>query len=141
MDGALVGTLGIALSFQEKSVNEFLQEILKITSILNICIKHELMIRLITQIMHLNSVQKGLKLENQFFDYGHVVFSYREAQCLHYFLNHYSAQKTSEKLFISPKKVEFHLAKIKEKLNCYDTYQITQLAVNYGFIDLMFMRF
>lgn len=141
MDGALVGTLGIALSFQEKSVNEFLQEILKITSILNICIKHELMIRLITQIMHLNSVQKGLKLENQFFDYGHVVCSYREAQCLHYFLNHYSAQKTSEKLFISPKTVEFHLAKIKEKLNCYDTYQITQLAVNYGFIDLMFMRF
>lgn len=79
--------------------------------------------------------------KEQFFDYGRVVFSYREAQCLHYFLHHYSAQKTSEKVFISKKTVEFHLSRIKEKLSCHDSSQITKLAVDYGFIDLLFMKF
>ncbi|MBA3537800.1 MAG: PAS domain-containing protein [Tatlockia sp.] len=78
---------------------------------------------------------------SKFFNYGKVVFSYREAQCLHYFLNHYSAQKASEKLFISPKTVESHLVKIKKKLNCYDTSQISKLAIEHGFIELMFMKF
>lgn len=75
------------------------------------------------------------------FDYGKVVFTYREAQCLHYFLHHYSAKKTGDKIYISQKTVEFHLAKIKCKLGCKESSQIIKLALQYGFIDLMFMQF
>lgn len=139
--GTVTGTFGVSISVEEKTFNEFFQEMLTITRALKLILEPELIVRFITQTMHLYASQKEAKLENRLFDYGHVVFSFREAQCLHYFLNHYSAQKTSEKLFISQKTVEFHLAKIKEKLNCYATSQITQLAVDYGFIDLMFMGF
>lgn len=98
------------------------------------------MMQIVTQIINTNNCKKQWDKERKLFDYGKVIFSLREAQCLHYFFNHYPAEKTFKEIFISKKTVEFHLAKIKQKLNCVDTSELTNLAIDHGFIDLMFIQ-
>ena len=139
MDGSVAGVIGASIPIEEKWLHDSMQKFTHFAKTLSLHLEPRLIARIMMKIVHLNS-DKVLK-EAHLFDYGAVIFSLREAQCLHYFLNHYSAQKTSEKLFISKKTVEFHLAKIKEKLNCNDMSKMTNLAINYGFIDLMFMKF
>lgn len=139
MDGSIAGVIAACIPLEEKGFHDSLKKFFNFSEKFNLNLEPRLMSRIIAKIVQLNENQ-GYKASH-FFDYEAVVFSLREAQCLHYFFNHYSAQKTSEQLFISKKTVEFHLANIKEKLNCYDTSRITEIAVNLGFIDLMFMTF
>ncbi|MBA3537802.1 MAG: response regulator transcription factor [Tatlockia sp.] len=141
VDNRIAGIFGVSNGLENKSLNEILQRLLAISEIVKLQLDLGPMISLMTQIMKIKELQNIWKKNRPLFDYGQVIFNFREAQCLHYFLNHYSAQKTSEKLFISPKTVESHLVKIKKKLNCYDTSQISKLAIEHGFIELMFMKF
>lgn len=72
------------------------------------------------------------------FQFTHLQFSQREAQILKHFLQGQSAKEIGQWITLSPKTVEFHLAKIKQKLNCHKRSQIYQAAISYGFIDLIF---
>lgn len=100
-----------------------------------------IVLRVVTKAMQLNKSSKPLKHEKTAFIYGNMNFTLREAQCLHYLLNNYSARKTADKLNISHKTVEFHISKIKNKINCHNITQITNKAIEEGFIDIMFMKF
>lgn len=98
------------------------------------------MIRIITQIKKYNQYANQSR-DSKLFTYGKITFTMREAQCLHFLLKNYSADKTAARLGISRKTVEFHIANIKEKSACYNKSQITDKAIDEGFIDLMFMKF
>lgn len=70
--------------------------------------------------------------------YHDVIFTLREAQVLKYFLQGKPAKEIAHILSITAKTVEFHLAKIKEKLHCHKRSDIFQAAMTHGFINLMF---
>lgn len=140
-NNAIAGVQGIGISLENTSFNQVLQRFIAACQKFNLALAPAKMIQVITQIVQTNNCKKQWDREGKLFDYGKVSFSIREAQCLHYFLNHYSAEKTSKEIFISKKTVEFHLANIKNKLGCSNAKELTNLAIDYGFIDLMFMKF
>lgn len=135
------GMVGAGLVINQPSFQSVLSQLIQVAEILKFDTQMEILLQIITQAMKMSQLHAQYPDRRHLFDYGKIVFSFREAQCLHYFFNHYSAEKTSEKIHISRKTVEFHLAKIKQKLNCHHSSQLTRLAVDYGFIDLMFMPF
>ena len=140
-DNIIAGVQGLIISLENISFNKFMLKFIDAAKKFNLEIDPSKMIQIITQIININNCKKQWDKKSKLFDYGKVIFSFREAQCLHYFFNHYSAEKTSQEICISKKTVEFHLAKIKQKLNCFNTTEFTNLAIDYGFIDLMFMKF
>lgn len=62
----------------------------------------------------------------------------REAQVLKQYLCGKSAKEISCLLHLSAKTIEYHLAKIKEKLHCHHRSDIFQMAISQGLIKLMF---
>lgn len=72
------------------------------------------------------------------FRYGVIEFTKQEARVLKYFLQGKSAKEISSILVISAKTVEFHLGRVKEKLNCHRRSEIYQAALSTGFIQLIF---
>lgn len=70
--------------------------------------------------------------------YGAIVFTKKEVAVLKYYLQGKSAKEISQLTTVTAKTVEFHLAKIKEKLNCHRRSEIVQAALTHGFIDLLF---
>ncbi|MFI4937751.1 MAG: methyltransferase domain-containing protein [Candidatus Berkiellales bacterium] len=70
--------------------------------------------------------------------YANIIFSKREAEILKQYLLGKSAKEIAIKTTITAKTVEFHLANIKEKLNCYKRSDIFQAALRHGFINLIF---
>lgn len=72
------------------------------------------------------------------YQYNELSFTQREAQILKYFLHGKSAKEIAVILPITAKTVEFHFAKIKEKLHCHKRSDIFQAAMTHGFINLMF---
>lgn len=72
------------------------------------------------------------------YTYTDFILTAREAFVLKHFLLGKTAKETALKSDISAKTVEFHLAKIKEKLNCHRRSDIYQAALQYGFIHLIF---
>ncbi|MBA2652289.1 MAG: helix-turn-helix domain-containing protein [Tatlockia sp.] len=140
-DNNIAGVQGISISMENISFNQVLEKFIYACQEFKLALEPSKMILLIRQIMQSNNCKKQWDKETRLFDYGKVKFTFREAQCLHFFLNHYSAEKTANEIFISRKTVEFHLANIKQKLNCCDVKELTNLAIDYGFIDLMFMKF
>lgn len=86
--------------------------------------------------------EKPLTIEEHndpaYFQYGSIEFSRREAQVLKHFLNGKSAKEIGLLLALSPKTVEFHLASIKEKCQCYKRSDLFDSAISQGFISLMF---
>lgn len=72
------------------------------------------------------------------YSYGNIKFTPREAYVLKYYLQGKTAKEISLQTSVSSKAIEFHLAKIKEKLNCYRRSEIYQAALSSGFINLIF---
>lgn len=70
--------------------------------------------------------------------YGPVILTPKEIAVLKHFLQGKSAKEISEIILVSSKAVEFHLANIKNKLNCHRRSEIFQAAITYGFIHLIF---
>ena len=93
--------------------------------------------RIVSKASTILNATQGLDNQSRTFRYGDISFSFREAQCIHYLLKNYSAKQTSKQLNISPKTVEFHIARVKNKLNCNTKSQIVDKAIELGFIDLM----
>lgn len=135
------GTVAIGVLLNQEPYTKILSQFILASELLKLDVNSNVMLRVVIQSLQLNNLSKQWKSKKPLFDYGKIKFTLREAQCLHYMLNHFSATKTSEKLFISQKTVEFHRAKIKRKLNCRSITQITNKAVDEGFIDIMFMNF
>lgn len=140
-DNQVYGVIGIWIPLNNFPYSKILRELIASSEILNLDLKLNHILRIVTQTMQLKNVAEQWKHSKSLFNYGAINFTLREAQCLHYLLNNYPARKTAEKLFISQKTVEFHIAKIKEKINCQDISEITNKAIDEGFIDLMFMSF
>jgi DNA-binding CsgD family transcriptional regulator len=138
---SIIGIKGISIPIENPSFNRLLEKFIYGAQQFNLELEPLKVIQIITQIIQVNNCKKQWKNDSELFDYGKVKFSFREAQCLHYFFNNYSAEKTSKEIFRSKKTVEFHLAKIKQKLNCTNSIQLTNIAIDYGFINLMFMQF
>ncbi|MBA3535035.1 MAG: helix-turn-helix transcriptional regulator [Tatlockia sp.] len=135
------GIIGANISLNQIAYQDILLQLITIGEKLHLNLDSQKMIQITTQAFQFNQAYNQWQHKAKLFEYERVTFSLREAQCLHYFFNHYSAEKTAEKLCISKKTVEFHLAKIKEKLNCQKRSELTNYAIDYGFIDLMFMQF
>jgi trans-aconitate methyltransferase/DNA-binding CsgD family transcriptional regulator len=72
------------------------------------------------------------------YQFDHLSFTKKEAFVLKHFLQGKTAKEIAILSTITAKTVEFHLARIKEKLNCYRRSEIYQSAINYGFINLIF---
>lgn len=72
------------------------------------------------------------------YQYTDFSFTSREAFVLKHFLLGETAKEIALHSDISAKTVEFHLAKIKEKLHCHRRSEIYQAAVRHGFINLIF---
>lgn len=70
--------------------------------------------------------------------FDEVIFSRAEAAVLKHFLLGKSAKEIALVKSISPKTVEFHWAKIKEKLNCRLRSEIFQSAYSKGFYRLIY---
>ncbi|MBA3535033.1 MAG: helix-turn-helix transcriptional regulator [Tatlockia sp.] len=138
---SIIGIKGISIPIENPSFDCLLKKFINGAQQFHLKLDPLEVIQIITQIIQVNNCKQQWKKNCELFDYGKVKFTLREAQCLHYFFNHYSAEKTSKELFISKKTVESHLAKIKKKLNCINSIQLTNLAIDYGFINLMFMQF
>lgn len=136
----VIGVKGVSIPILPSSINELLNKFVFVANHFKLALNSPLMISIMSQIGRLELTNHKAIKEKKSFDYIHVTFSLREAQCLHYLFNNYSANETAKRLFISRKTVEFHLANIKLKLNC-DTKSLSKKAIDYGFIDLMFMRF
>lgn len=137
----IAGMQCISISLDNIPFNQVLQKFIGACQTFKLALEPIKMIQIITQIMQTNNCKKQWDKPGKLFDYGKVRFTVREAQCLHYFLNHYTAEKTSQEICISKKTVEFHLANIKNKLGCFNAKEITNKAIDFGFIDLMFMKF
>lgn len=138
---SISGIIGANISLNQIAYQDILLQLITIAEKLHLNLNAQKMIQISTQAYQFNQAYNQWQHKAKLFEYEKVTFSFREAQCLHYFFNHYSAEKTAEKLRISKKTVEFHLAKIKEKLNCHNRSELTNYAVDYGFIDLMFISF
>jgi DNA-binding CsgD family transcriptional regulator len=137
---SIIGVKGIGILINDQSFNSIINRFVSIAEQVNYQFKIQSMIQIIAQIQKYNHSVNQWTKDSKLFSYGNLSFTLREAQCLHYFFHNYSAEKTSEKLFISKKTVEFHLAKIKEKLYC-NSSEIVNKAIDQGFIDIMFMSF
>jgi DNA-binding CsgD family transcriptional regulator len=137
----IIGVKGVSIPLQDTPFNALMNKLMLAADKLNFSFNPQLMLRIFAQVSKLEQLESQWSKEAKLFDYGSVAFSLREAQCLHYFLNNYSAEETAKLLFISKKTVEFHLANIKLKLDCNKKSQISRKAINDGFIDLMFMTF
>lgn len=72
------------------------------------------------------------------FQFGSIIFTQREAQVIKQFLKGYSAKEIAHKLDLSPKTVEFYLAKIKEKCQCSKRSELFEQAHQKGFSSLVF---
>lgn len=136
----VLGVKGVSIPVIPFSTNELMGKFVFVAELLGLPLNSQLIIKIMSQIGVLEQESVKTRTGKQSFDYAHVTFTLREAQCLHYLLNNYSANETAKKLFISRKTVEFHLANIKLKLDC-DTKTLSQKAMEYGFIELMFMKF
>lgn len=135
------GLVSVNMSLDNLTFKLILSQFLEITEKLKLDVDPGSIIRLITHVMQLKKAHSQWKHNKELFDYGTIRFTFREAQCLHFFLNNYSAEKTSKQLHISRKTVECHIARIKVKLQCKDRTEITNKAIDDGFIELMFMKF
>jgi DNA-binding CsgD family transcriptional regulator len=135
------GVIGIWTSLKCFPFSQILSEFVLASEVLKLDLSPNIILHVVTQAMQLNNASKQWNHKKPLFDYGEIKFSLREAQCLHYMLNNYSARKTADKLLISQKTVEFHIANIKNKVNCHDIAQITNKAIDQGFIDIMFINF
>ena len=72
------------------------------------------------------------------YQYGHWIFTHREAQIIKHCLQGKSAKASAQELNVSAKTIEFHLAKIKSKLGCHRRSDIIALAQTHGFVNLVF---
>jgi DNA-binding CsgD family transcriptional regulator len=70
--------------------------------------------------------------------YGPFRFTEREAEVLKHRLQGKTAKEIGSLLCLSAKTVEFHLAKIKGKLQCFRRSDLYRAALAYGFIELIF---
>lgn len=84
------------------------------------------------------SIQEDLSSPKIFCQNDQAKFTRREIDVLKYYLKGNSAKEIASLIFISAKAVEFHLANIKEKLNCSRRSEIYQAALTSGFIHLIF---
>lgn len=141
LENKMIGISGIGISVTNVPFDKIMSNLLLAADQYNLSFDPKFIMQVISQISQSNNCIYQWPKESKPFDYGHVYFTLREAQILHYLFNHYSAEKTAEKLEISKKTVEYHLANIKVKLNCLNKSQIVNKAVDWGFIDLMFMKF
>jgi len=91
----------------------------------------------------------GLKIEDfripiskksSAFVYGNIGFSKREAQIISFLLRGYSAESTAHELHLSRRTIEFHLTRLKNKLECRNKHELVNKAFKLSFIDLMFMK-
>jgi trans-aconitate methyltransferase/DNA-binding CsgD family transcriptional regulator len=72
------------------------------------------------------------------YQFEHLLFTPKEAFVLKHYLQGKSAKEIAELSAISAKTVEFHLSRIKDKLQCSRRSDIYQTAIRYGFINLIF---
>lgn len=63
--------------------------------------------------------------------------SERESECLFYLLRGYAARSVGELLGISPKTVEFHIAKIKIKMQCKTKSELIEKALHLGLGNIL----
>lgn len=80
----------------------------------------------------------GLDDQKTMYSYSELNFSLKEALVLKHYLLGKSAKEISQLTTTSAKTVEFHIASIKEKLNCRRRSEIYEAAIKYGFINLMY---
>ena len=69
--------------------------------------------------------------------YGSILFTQKEINVLKYYLKGMSAKEISFLIPVSAKTIEFHLDKIKAKLNCHRRSEVYQSAITHGFINLI----
>jgi DNA-binding CsgD family transcriptional regulator len=138
---SISGIIGVCIPLNQISFQLIMSQFFKVSEQLNLNWNNQLIIQLVTKGIQLHQKYNQGQRENQLFNYGDIIFTLREAQCLHYYLNNYTAEQTAKKLFISSKTVEFHLANIKLKINCTNKSEITNKAIDKGFIDIMFIQF
>ncbi|MFN7098029.1 MAG: LuxR C-terminal-related transcriptional regulator, partial [Gammaproteobacteria bacterium] len=82
--------------------------------------------------------KKAVKIKTNFeIDDNKIKFTIREKECLFYLLQGMSSKLISKKLQISSKTVEFHLAHIKDKLNCKNKTDIFSAARELGYFNIM----
>jgi len=72
------------------------------------------------------------------YQFANIQLTGHEASVLKYFLLGKTSKEIAILKTVSSKTVEFHLAKIKEKLNCQRRSEIYQAAYQYGFIKLVY---
>lgn len=82
--------------------------------------------------------EKPLQPHTSLYQYNGIEFSKREAQVLKQYLQGKSAKEIGVLFCLSAKTIEFHLAKIKEKLNCHKRSEIYARALQDGFMHSMF---
>lgn len=71
--------------------------------------------------------------------YNNVVFTPREIFVLRHYLCGKSSKEIGSIASVSAKAIEFHIANIKNKLDCHKRSDIYRAALDYGFINLMFI--
>lgn len=137
----VLGTIGVSISLYQSNFDQVLSQFLQASAVLGLQLGPRLILGIVSHAIKLTHCHSQWSRESNLFDYGIIRFTYREAQCLHYFLKGYSAKKSANLLAISQKTIEFHLANIKTKLHCQSKSGIVDKAIEYGFIDLIFIEF
>lgn len=72
------------------------------------------------------------------YHFQHIEFTRQEARVIKYYLQGWTAKEISRQMDITAKTVEFHLGKVKTKLNCSLKSEIYQQAMALGFMQLIF---
>lgn len=63
--------------------------------------------------------------------------SKREVECLFYLVRGKSMKTVAKILGLSPRTIETYLARLKEKINCYNKSDLIEFAIKEGFADMM----
>ncbi len=138
----VIAVQGVSLSIDHtKNFNFLIKKLMLAADNFNYSIDSNTLLKLMVQLSQIKENKFQNSAEKSGFNYETITFSFREAQCLHYFLNNYSADETAKILCLSRKTIETHLANIKIKLNCNKRSEVTKKAQTLGFIELMFMKF
>lgn len=79
----------------------------------------------------------GSTLQNSEKKFENIKLTSRESECLALYLRARSSKEISRILKLSPKTVDYYIAKAKAKLNACSKSDIFDKAIEYGFINLM----
>lgn len=84
-------------------------------------------------------IQNQMHNTQKEFNYGDLSFTRRQAQCISLALRGYTEPEIAEELDLKLSTVNSYFGNIREKLGSTKRSSVFEKAVEYGFIDLMFM--